>query len=227
MPITLSNYPTLYKYGLLSQNGITNTSGGNITIGIYNANGDGCYGNVDGSSQIDSSISFVGTNGGLDQTDVTTANNELTELVLNIEHLYPSTTTLNSTYGVETLVIAPNQFYDCPSNLLTFTGTTINFDNSGNLTNPQYFIAVSGPIDFTNVSFTYDSGVTPNNIFWICSGITTSATSFLAGTFISAVGSIDLKYTSTIEGNLFIYVSGSISFSEDTTIQASSAQYSL
>jgi len=226
MPITLSNYPTLYKYGLLSQNGITNISGGNITIGIYNSSyGDGCYGNVDGIGEIDSSLSFVGTNGGLDQTDVSTANNELTELVLNINQLYPSTTTLNSTYGVETLVIAPNQTYDCPSPSLTFTGTTIQFDNSGNLTNPQYFIGANGTIDFTNVSFTYDSGVTPNNIFWIGSGITTQLTTTLYGTVISEVGSIDFNDNVTINGNLFIYISGSVSFGGDTIIQASSACY--
>ena len=142
-------------------------------------------------------------------------------------------TTLNTSYGFVTLNITPNNSFNSAT-AITFTGTTIKFDTQGN-SDAQFFISVfisaGTAITFNNVIMDLFGDAVPakaSNIFWLTdTGITSTGSSPMYGTFISQNATIAFASALTVNGNIFVSENssfptptGKVTFSGVSTVNA-------
>jgi len=213
-----ANYPILFQYGILTQpqsnKGIANIGLGSVTVN------NGYYNNV-----IQGTIVGSGSPSGVNNTDVSTAINQLNQLISDINTYassgIPNVTILQNSGGNDE-TFTPGVYYTDTGYFRAFdfggVNSTYTFDAQGN-PNSQFFLISTSNNDLPNYdSFTYlnlnivlVNGALPSNIFWLAAPVgNISFTSFpsdpalvLKGNFIVTKGENSFNNISTIDGNIF------------------------
>lgn len=212
--INLQNYTTLKTYEILAQSGITS----NNTTTVNN----GYYGNVGGSGQITGPGTYVptGTPSGLNQTDVGTANTQLTQLIGDINTYTNNSLPSEITSGGSntTVTFSPNINYNSESSI-AFDTAVINFDAEGN-PDAQFFIKAGSAITFTTTTMNLLNGAQACHIYWLAgTTITFTTVPVIYGNLISTTAAITFTATPIIDGH--IYASGTaVTFTGDTQANA-------
>ena len=178
--INLSDYPVLLAYAVVAQSSLSSANITTVNDGYY-----GCL-----NYTVTGTYIPTGTPSGLNSSNVSTANTQVTALVGSISVITPTSPLLTS-YSGATLNFSPNILYKTTS-LTINSGSILNFDAAGDST-AQFFIQTStGSITLSSLTINLLNGAQSCNIFWVAntsmsfSNVTNLFGLFMAGSSITS-----------------------------------------
>lgn len=197
--IIKTNYPLLFGQNNISNDYFALLAGTAISSGTASDIVTIPFGNAGAYAAIDTTIICVGgSNISSNQSPVPTGLTELAQLITDLNNLIPPNA--DEVYEGGTNIFSPNRKYISsgimvPSGNLTFNGTNTD----------QFYILSPSSITFSDVTFSLNGGVLPENIFWCATSaithtFTNSTTTVVDGIFI---GSSQVTFTNTIPYTIY------------------------
>jgi hypothetical protein len=193
MSINLANYSVLNTYVILANQPVTNSGTTTVT--------NGNLGSSASPSSPGGTINY--TNGVLDNANATTAQTELTALVVAIAAIPTTVAITSGNYTIITTQTFQPGKYTIGGILDLQSGGTIVFDAQGNA-NAQFFIVAAGAITFTAGTISLINGAQAGNVFFVSGGLISNAlpSQSLFGVLI-AQSAITLVATTSVLGRMF------------------------